>query len=184
MAPLLPLWASLFFTGLFLLAARHKLSSPGEFRAVLLDYGLFPERLVAPLSLAIPLVEVAVAAAWLTSLAGAVAASTAASATVAVLSAYSLAITVNLLRGRRYVSCGCGLSGSGGEYLSWGLVFRNAVLVVAAVLAALPVAARATGAGGYLVLVGALLCSVLIYIAASQLLRNAAAIGAWRSAHE
>lgn len=43
---------------------------------------------------------------------------------IILLSVYSLAIAVNLLRGRREISCGCGgLAGS--HHLSWGLVWRN-----------------------------------------------------------
>ncbi|MNC29727.1 Methylamine utilization protein MauE [compost metagenome] len=42
---------------------------------------------------------------------------------------YSLAITINLLRGKRDLSCGCG-GLVGNHKLSWWLVFRNLVLIL------------------------------------------------------
>ncbi|HEX5789044.1 MAG TPA: MauE/DoxX family redox-associated membrane protein [Woeseiaceae bacterium] len=184
MASLLVTWAALFFSGLLLLAASHKVFSLAVFRAVLRDYALLPDAFVAPASVAIPVAEAMLAAAWLAAAANVLAATAAAAATVALLTAYTLAIAVNLLRGRRYISCGCGLAGGGAEYLSWGLVLRNAFLVGVALLAAAPVPAYASGPGGYAVLVVALLAAVILYAAAAQLLRNGAAIGAWRQARE
>lgn len=184
MASLLVAWAALFFGGLFLLAASHKLSSLSGFRAVLRDYALLPDAFVAPASVAIPLAETMLAAAWLGAAANVLSAAAAAASTVALLAAYTLAIAVNLLRGRRYISCGCGLAGGGAEYLSWGLALRNGFLAGVALIAAAPVPAHATGPGGYAVLVVALLASAILYAAAAQLLRNGAAIGAWRRARE
>lgn len=43
------------------------------------------------------------------------------------LAAYCIAIAVNLFRGRREISCGCG-GAAGDHHLSWWLVARNAVL--------------------------------------------------------
>jgi hypothetical protein len=54
------------------------------------------------------------------------------------------------------------------------------MLLALALAATLPASAREVSAGGYAVLAAALLASVLLYLTASQLLRNAAAIGAWR----
>ncbi|GIO07645.1 hypothetical protein J31TS6_36730 [Brevibacillus reuszeri] len=49
---------------------------------------------------------------------------------------YSIAITINLLRGRNHISCGCG--GLAGDHaLSWWLVTRNLFLFCGAVYAAL-----------------------------------------------
>jgi len=125
-----------------------------------------------------------IAAAWLATWTGALPTGAAAAATAAVLAGYTLAIVVNLRRGRRHVTCGCGLSGNDGEYLSWGLVLRNAFLILVALLAALPASAREIGAGGYMMLAAALLASILLYAAASQLLRNGGAIDAWRRARD
>lgn len=173
-------WASAAFAGLLLLAARHKLTSPAAFRAVLRDYRLLPDALVPPAGWMIPSVELLIAAGWLSTWTGAVAARVAATATAALLATYTFAIVVNLLRGRHYVSCGCSLTGGEGEHLSWALVSRNGVLVALALAASWPAAAREIGAGEYAVLAAALVASVLLYLAASQLLHNAAAFGSWR----
>lgn len=180
MDPLFVKWSSLAFAGLLLLAARHKFDSLPAFRAVLRDYRLLPDALVAPASWMIPSAELLIAVAWLATWTGAVPAAAAATATAALLASYTVAIAVNLLRGRRYVSCGCALTGGEGEYLSWGLVLRNVMLLALALGATPPASAREVGAGGYAVLAAALFASVLLYLAASQLLRNAAAIGSWR----
>lgn len=180
MDPLFVKWASAAFAGLLLLAARHKLASPAVFRAVLLDYRLLPEALVSPAAWLIPAIELLLAAAWMGTWAGAVSPAASGTATAALLAAYTLAIALNLLRGRRYVSCGCGLSGDGGEHLSWGLVWRNILLVAATLLAASPAAVRDIGAGDYAVLAAALLASLLLYVAGLQLLRNGRAIASWR----
>ena len=179
MDPLFVKWASAAFAGLFLLAARHKLASPAVFRAVLLDYRLLPDAFVSPAARTIPVLELLLAAAWLATWTGAVAAVAPGTATAMLLTLYTLAIAVNLLRGRRWVSCGCGLSRDEGENLSWGLVSRNVLLIAAALVAAAPAPAREIGAGDYAVLAAALVASLLLYVAASQLLRNAAAIASW-----
>jgi hypothetical protein len=62
----------------------------------------------------------------------------------ALLSLYGIAIAINLTRGRRDIDCGCG-GPLGRQTLSEALVLRNALLAVAAVAAALPVAPRALG---------------------------------------
>jgi hypothetical protein len=178
--PLFVKWASAAFAGLLLLAARHKFASLRAFQAVLRDYRLLPNALVAPAAWTIPLAELLIAVAWVATWSGGVSAAAAATATAALLAGDTLAIAVNLLRGRRYVSCGCGLTGGEAEYLSWGLVLRNVMLLALALAATLPASAREVSAGGYAVLAAALLASVLLYLTASQLLRNAAAIGAWR----
>ena len=184
MDPLFVKWASAIFAGLLLLAGWHKLASPAAFRAVLREYRLLPDVLVAAAAFAIPSVELLIAAAWLATWTGTVPASWAGAATSALLATYTAAIAVNLPRGRRDVSCGCSLAGGGGEPLSWGLVLRNGLLIAVALVAASPAAPRELGTGGYLLLAAVLLASTLLYLAGSQLLRNAAAIGAWRGGRD
>jgi hypothetical protein len=167
------------FTLLLLSAAWHKLAARTQFTAALRGYRLLPESLVEPAAVLLPLFEVTLALAWLTGLArGVVAASTA-----GLLLLYAAAIAINLWRGRAGIDCGCGLGRArrGDGRLSWGLVARNALLATAAAAAALPVAPRDTGRLEPLVLVLAILAAVLLYAAASQLLRNGAAMAAWRT---
>jgi hypothetical protein len=89
---------------------------------------------------------------------------------------YGGALAVNLLRGRRQIDCGCGLSGAaGGEQpLSWWLVARNVVLALLAVIAGLPQSGRELGFFDALTLAAATLAAVLLYAGSSQLIRNGA----------
>lgn len=89
----------------------------------------------------------------------------------ALLVVVTVAVAINLLRGRREISCGCG-GASGDQQLSWGLVARNVVLGLALLAAALPRLERQLVALDYAtVVLGALMLSGL-YAAASQLLAN------------
>ncbi|MED1783725.1 MauE/DoxX family redox-associated membrane protein [Brevibacillus fortis] len=51
---------------------------------------------------------------------------------ILLLGAYTLAISINLARGRRKISCGCG-GMAGNHFLSWKLVLRNLVFISLAV---------------------------------------------------
>ncbi|NTU32688.1 methylamine utilization protein MauE [Brevibacillus sp. HB1.1] len=51
---------------------------------------------------------------------------------VLLLGAYTLAISINLARGRKKISCGCG-GMAGNHFLSWKLVLRNLVFISMAV---------------------------------------------------
>jgi hypothetical protein len=177
-----PLLARLIAAGLALLllsAAWHKLAERAQFTSALRGYRLLPELLVAPASVLLPLIEVALAFAWLAG----VARSFVALSTAGLLLLYGAAVAVNLWRGRVDIDCGCGLGGAGrGDgRLTWGLVARNALLATAAAAAAQPVAQREAGRLEPLLLVLAILAAVLLYAAASQLLRNGAAMAAWRA---
>ncbi|MEJ2129149.1 MAG: MauE/DoxX family redox-associated membrane protein [Woeseiaceae bacterium] len=174
--PVISTILSIGFGLMLLLAAVHKLSAHAHFRAILADYRVLPASLVAPVAFLLPLLEVALGLAWLFS------SLQAWIPTVALLMVYTLGIAINLLRGRVHISCGCGFGKSTGssDALHPGLVIRNAGLILAAVVAALPVSTRTVGALDYMTLVAALLVVILVFAAANQLVRNAAAINSWR----
>ena len=180
--PLVLKLVSICFGLLFLLAAVHKLTALESFRATLNAYQLLPAALIAPLSLCVPLIEVILGVAWLL----AIEAVPVAPASALLLAAYTAAITINLLRGRVHIDCGCGMASSAGRdpQLSWGLVIRNTLLIVAALAASLPLTDRAIGPLDYVTLVAGLLAIVLLYGAANQLMNNGAAIGTWRKRHD
>jgi hypothetical protein len=164
---------------LLLVASWHKVTARDEFVAALRDYRLLPAVLLRPVARLLPLIEFALAVGWLTG----VARPAVAVSTVLLLLVYAGAVAVNLLRGRVHIACGCGLGGAqhGDARLSWWLVARNAVLAGAAGVAALPASQRGLGAMDWLALVLATLAAILLYAAASQLMRNGAAIAAWRT---
>jgi len=173
---------SIGFGLLFLLAAVHKLTEFQKFRATLNAYEVMPGALVAPVSTVIPAIEAILGAAWLLGIqTGLVATGSA-----ILLAAYTFAIAINLVRGRVHIDCGCSMGASAGrdQQLSWGLVARNTLLMIAALSATLPATERAIGLVDYVTLVAGLLAIVLLYGAANQLLNNGAAIGTWRNRHD
>ncbi|MDP7298365.1 MAG: MauE/DoxX family redox-associated membrane protein [Myxococcota bacterium] len=156
---------------LLLSAAVQKLRDARGFRAVLADYQLLPARLVPAAALALTGIEFAVGAGLLVPTAGAAPVLAAA----LLLSAYAGAIALNLARGRRHVSCGCA-GPAGTQTLHEGLVARNGLLVLAALLAAGPAAPRplvwvdaVTGVGGIALL-------ALVYVASDVALANASRV--------
>jgi hypothetical protein len=180
--PLILKLVSIGFGLLLLLAAVHKLTALPKFRATLTAYEIMPGALIAPASILVPIVEALLGAAWLLN----VEATFVAMTTAALLASYLSAIAVNLLRGRIHIDCGCTMGASAGkdQQLSWGLVARNSVLILAALTATVPTTERAIGFVDYVTLVAGLLAIVLLYGAANQLLNNSAAIGTWRNRHD
>lgn len=117
------------FVGLVLLAAGvAKLSKLGDFVGVVRNYRLLPEITVPFVGRALPAVEAIVAigllfgilVGWL------------ALAAVGLFLLFGSAVAINLLRGRRDISCGC-FWPQPNHHLTWGLVTRNAGLAGLAV---------------------------------------------------
>jgi hypothetical protein len=129
-------WAArLALAGVFASAARHKWRDFSAFAAALAAHRLVPGALVPALARAFAAAETAVAAGLLVPASAAVAGG----AAVALLALYSLAVAINLARGRREIDCGCSARP---QPLSRGLLARNAALAAVALPAALPVADR------------------------------------------
>ncbi|MYF68711.1 MAG: methylamine utilization protein MauE [Proteobacteria bacterium] len=136
--PVIPLVIALSLAVLWLAAAAHKLRAFDAFSAVLADYRLLPARATGSCAAAVVGVELCLGIGLLMSISRNYA--FAGSALVLVL--YAGAIAVNLLRGRRFIDCGC--SGFAGQQpLGVWLVARNLLLALAALAAMLPVQGRA-----------------------------------------
>jgi hypothetical protein len=179
--PLISKIIAIGFCLLLLGAAGHKLSARESFRGVLEGYRLFPAIALRPLSLLVPFIELALGAAWLFPTVRSVTAV----GTAVLLATYGTAITINLLRGRAYIDCGCGFSSATDDHpLSWTLVVRNLMLLSCALPTLLPQAQRSLRAADYLVLVLALAVILLLHGAVSQLLKNRAAMSAWSLGNE
>ena len=107
----------------FALSVRHKLSNFPRFKASLAAYGLFPESFTGLAALLVILLEIASIVAlflplgpglWLA---------------FALLCLYTMAITINLLRGSTEIDCGCGDQPTP---LSGWLLLRDGVLLLMA----------------------------------------------------
>ncbi len=162
--PVLSAIVRLGLAGLFGFAAMHKARDRQAFSATVRDYRIVPERLsrVAPVILITA--ETAIAVGLLFPGAGAAAGIAAA----LLLASYTAAIGLNLLRGRRHIDCGCLGPGRGQPISEW-LMGRNALLIAAALVAALPPGARPFGWIDAISLGGGLIAAVLLFGAASQL---------------
>ena len=174
--PLTVLVLSTSLALLFLTAAMHKLSSLARFRAQLAAYELVPSAILPGLARAIPLAEMAVVFLILAPItrhwAGALAAG--------LLASYTVAIAINLLRGRDDIDCGCG---GQPQMLSHWLLLRNAALIIGCLLLVIP------GTGRALVLVDFILLTLMIamlscaYLLVEQLVRNQAFTKSGRASH-
>ncbi len=163
-----PVWSLALRSVLALLlvsTAVAKLRDLGGFSATLAGYRLLPAALARPVATGLVAAELALALGlWLPSLRALCALGIA-----VLLSLYGLAITINLVRGRRDIDCGCG-GPFGRQTLSEALLLRNALLVGAALASALPVAPRALGWLDLWTLVAVVAATALLYSAANALL--------------
>lgn len=108
---------------MFFVAGLSKIRALDTFEGVVQNFRVLPAGMVRPFALALPTVEIAVAAALIipaTRLLGAVAA-------CFLLLIFTIAIAVNLTRGRREIDCGC-FSSELKQNLSGWLVARNLLL--------------------------------------------------------
>jgi Methylamine utilisation protein MauE len=169
--PALRLLLRLSVSLLFLSAARHKLRDPTAFRAALHDYRLLPAMSLAPASVAIIALELfAGTGLWLPGI------SVAAVVTgAALLSVYGAAMSINLVRGRRHIDCGCA-GPAARRPISAALVARNAILAVLALAAALPGAARALSWVDALTVIGGAAVAALLYAGIDGLLARGPAL--------
>ena len=163
--PLITLVISVSLALLFFMAARHKMSSPRHFQAQLAAYELLPVPVLPLASKLLPAAEMAIVFLILIPYTRAFAAFLA----VLLLSAYALAMAINLLRGRSNIDCGCG---GQPQALSYWLLLRNAVLVAGASMLMVPASDRTMVWGDTLLLVLMTAVLAMIYLLVEQLVRN------------
>lgn len=121
-------WLRFVLACLFLSTAWSKHKAMAEHIGIVRDYQILPLRLVEPFAKAETYVEFGLGLLLLIGLLQPYAAA----GSVGVLMVYTIAIIINLLRGRTEMSCGCG--GVAGQHvLSWRLVVRNVVLILAGI---------------------------------------------------
>lgn len=146
----------------FVLAMGHKLRNYARFRASLQAYGIVPEFLLRFVGPFIVLLEALAVLCLLLPLGpGSLLA-------FAVLGVYSVAMGTNLLRGRKYIDCGCGDLPTP---LSGWLLLRNLMLMALAWPYALP-AGYAGSAWAWSLVTVVVLVLVVFYLTIEQLLAN------------
>lgn len=167
MDPLPAVAAALVLSFVFLSAAMHKAGDLKRFEATLANYRVLPAILVPGTARLVPVIEAVVGAALLMPPISRMAAIAAA----LLLAAYTLAIGVNLLRGRRAIDCGCGAPGRRQTLSGW-LLIRNGALLGLSWACSIPVSDRALHWIDWSVIVPAAAAACLFYAAADQLLAN------------
>ncbi len=155
-------------------ATWHKLSEPEVFAGALQAYELVPRWAVVPVARLLPLTEIAIGIGMLVPLAR----QFALLALALLLMVYTAAIGINILRGRRQIDCGCG---GEAQTLSWGLVVRNAVLAVAAVLVSGPTSDRDLEWLDAVTLLGGVLAFYGLYLLFDELLRQFSRVAGLRA---
>ena len=163
--PLTVLVLSASLALLFFTAAKHKLYSPGRFRAQLAAYELVPSVILPSLARAIPLAEMAVfflillpfTRTWAAVLAS------------GLLTSYTVAMAMNMLRGRDDIDCGCG---GQQQILSYWLLLRNAVLIIGCLLLIIPSTDRALVWTDFILLTLILAVLCCAYLLVEQLVRD------------
>ncbi|ATE58620.1 MauE/DoxX family redox-associated membrane protein [Thauera sinica] len=152
---------------ILLLGAWQKLRDVAVFEASVELYRLLPEALVPAFARVFPVLEAIAGTALLFD--GTRAAGLAVGALV--LGAATLAVAINVARGRTGIDCGCG-GAEGHTRLSWALVVRNAVLLALLGAGAQAGAERSLVWIDYLSVAGGTLMLLALHAAANQLLAN------------
>jgi hypothetical protein len=165
--PTLPHMAAALLAIVFLGGAWQKLRDMGGFAMAIEQYRLLPSSWAWPVAWVLWTAEAAAGLLLLPLSTRALGAMMA----LAVLVMVTLAVAINLLRGRREIDCGCG-GLEGKQHLSWGLVLRNGLLGLAGGLAvASEVPRDLVWLDGITVVAGTLALYGL-YAAANQLMAN------------
>ena len=164
------------FALLFASAALHKLLAFRHFAEVFRAYQVLPAEL-APLSALVPILELIVGGTLLASPSR----TGAAAAGVALLALYAFAIGINLARGRRDLTCGCGGPNDRQPIARW-MVWRNLVLAALLGVLLLPWATRPMSAADALTIGAGTAVAALLYISVDSLLgRLMPRTAAWRT---
>lgn len=174
MDPVIALTLRLGLALLFATAAIHKVRDPLAFRDTLGRYELLPPALVGAVGVSLMAAELLIAASALFARAAAIAAAL-------VLAAYTVAIAINLRRGRTDLSCGCMGPAASAPISAW-LVARNSLLVAAALLASARVNPRPLVWVDGLTITGATGALTACWLASERLLALAPVLGRLRSA--
>jgi hypothetical protein len=145
-------------------AAVQKFRDLGRFADIVVAYRVLPSVLGKPVAWLIPCLEstLALALLWEPTRSAAV------KAAMVLLFAYASGLSINLLRGRRDLDCGCGSARDRRPIATW-MVWRNLFLVGALGVAALPWSSRSLGLTDLLTLLGGLAVTIALYATVDRL---------------
>jgi uncharacterized membrane protein YphA (DoxX/SURF4 family) len=164
----------LFLSVILIRAALHKFRDRKNFEAELKAYQLLPESFLSIAAVVLFFTE-ALTALMLLNVDWKFPVLIAAF----LLFTYSLAMAINLLKGRIDIDCGCTGPSGAKKTISWPLVFRNLVLVFLALLCVTPQATPSvSGPEQFMILAGTAV-SLLLYETIEQAIANAQGYKRW-----
>jgi hypothetical protein len=163
-----PALGSLLVIGLALLfatGALHKFQDLDRFTLLLAAYRVIPEGSAHRLAWTFPCMELAVALAlpWPSTHRAA------ACAAAGLLLSYAAAMSLNLIRHRRDLDCGCTAAGKRRPIAAW-MVWRNLILALASAAAALPWSSRSLAGADLLTVAAGVSAAAVLYAAVDRLL--------------
>jgi Methylamine utilisation protein MauE len=164
--------ARLTIAAIFALAAFHAMREWTVFGGIVEQYRIAPRWLALIAARVLPPLELAAAVALVLPRASRVGALLG----LCLMALFTVAITVNLVRGRVSIDCGCG--GASGQKLSPGLVLRNLVVAFGLVVAWVAPPQGSVDSMTTVGVIGASLALIALYFAANQLMANLQAFGA------
>lgn len=176
MDPVFTIIVSLCMSLMFGIAAVHKLKAVAVFKATMDEYQLVPQMLSGVTA---ALLIVAESLAAILVLVPAVR-TTGLMIMASLLLIYTAGISINLLRGRRDIDCGCSGPASRHELSGW-LVTRNLVLLSLVLLAANPLAQRPLNWLDVVVVLFSVMVASGLYMGMNQLLAQAPRLAALRA---
>lgn len=168
MDPAFTIIVSLCMSLMFGIAAMHKLRAVAVFRATLDEYRLVPRVLSGGVAIALIAAELLAA---ILVLVPSVRTAGLLIMTILLL-IYTAGISINLLRGRRDIDCGCSGPASRHELSGW-LVLRNLVLLGLVLVAANPLTQRPMNWLDAVVVLFSVMVASGLYMAMNQLLAQA-----------
>lgn len=168
----------LFLVVLFARTAWHKWHAATEFRAQLHAYRLLPDTLVPAVALLLALAETCCIflLIWLSSNSGVLLA-------LALLALYTLAMAINLVRGHHDIDCGCSTGRSAPKKLSYWLLVRNLLLMLAAISGLSNITITLLGASDFILACIVTTTLVLVLESFEQALANVQHHQHWRRIH-
>jgi hypothetical protein len=178
-----PVWvwiARLTLALLFAAAGSSKLWHPAAYRTAIAGYALLPAPVIAPAAVLLAVAEVAGAVLLLWP-AGIVAG---AGLLGALLLLFSMAIGINLRRGRTDIDCGCWMFGAKPDTqgsIGPGTLVRNGVLGALVLVAILPTMGRALSVLDWSTILMGTLAALGLFAIAAQLSANGRRLAALRA---
>jgi len=183
MDPVFTIIISICMSLMFGIAAVHKLKAVAVFRATMDEYQLVPLMLSGVVAVLLILAELLAAILVLV----ATVRTTGLVIMAVLLLIYTAGISINLLRGRRDIDCGCSGPASRHELSGWlvlrnlVLVLRNLVLLSLVLLAATPLTQRPLNWLDVVVVLFSVMVASGLYMGMNQLLAQAPRLAALRA---